>query len=107
MPAIGLALLAGWLAGSADFLGGLVSRRLPPSSVLVGAYAIELVGFLIVLPFTGQTPLSAHGIFIGLLAGALSGLSLVLLYKALALGPMSIVASISATAAVIPVVIGF
>jgi drug/metabolite transporter (DMT)-like permease len=107
MAAIGLALLAAWLAGSADFLGGLVSRRIPAASVLVGAYLIELVGFLVAAPLTGQTPQSAHTIFLGLLAGALSGLSLVLLYTALALGPMSIVASISVTAAVIPVVLGF
>jgi hypothetical protein len=45
MPA-GLALLASLLWGTADFLGGTASRRLPVASVLAVAQLVALLGLL-------------------------------------------------------------
>lgn len=106
MAAILLALAAsvGW--GVSDFLGGLKSRTLP----LVAVQILSLLaGFVVTLPalmLHGEGPPGAWKLVYGVLSGALGAVGIAAFYRGLAIGAMGIVAPISATAPVVPVVIG-
>lgn len=97
------ALAAALLYGSADFLGGVATRRAQALAVLP---ASALAGVLIVLAaaVASGEPASMAGLGWGLAAGAVGGVGLIVFYAGLAEGPMSIVAPTSAlTATVLPV----
>jgi drug/metabolite transporter (DMT)-like permease len=97
------ALTAALLYGSADFLGGVATRRARALSVLP---ASALAGLLIVLIAAAASGGSARlpGLAWGLAAGAVGGTGLIVFYTGLAEGPMAIVAPTSAlTATVLPV----
>jgi drug/metabolite transporter (DMT)-like permease len=92
--------------GTADFFGGLATRRSQVLSVVVLSQLAGLAliaGLLPLLPGTLSTPALAWG-----LAGGLSGAAgLVLFYRSLATGVMSVVAPTTAvTSAALPVVFG-
>lgn len=106
MGALLLAFASSISWGVADFLGGLKARQLPVLNVVT---ASQLTGLLLVgiymlirwepMPggdFVLWAPLSGLAGVIGLLA----------FYRGLAVGNMGVVAPISATAAVVPVVVG-
>jgi drug/metabolite transporter (DMT)-like permease len=98
-----LGLSSGLFWGTGDFLGGLTARRLP---AIVVTFWSQLSGGLIlavVVAASGQPP-TLHGIAWGAVAGVSGGTALVLFYRGLAEGTMSIVAPVSATGAVLPVV---
>jgi drug/metabolite transporter (DMT)-like permease len=97
---VGLALGAGLLWGGVDFLGGVASRRAAFLTVTFVAQAVGMIGLLLWLPFAGG--ISGESFGYGLLAGigVASGLSL--LYWALSIGTMSIVAPITACSVLIP-----
>ena len=100
------ALLSSMLLGSADFAGGVAARRAPAAAITVWANAVGLVTALVVV-LVLPAPLSLTDIGWGLLAGTCGSLGAVLLYRALALGVMSLVAPVTAaSAAVIPVAVG-
>jgi drug/metabolite transporter (DMT)-like permease len=89
------ALTAALLYGSADFLGGVATRRarviaILPLSAASGA-AIVLVAALL----AGQSA-SAAGLGWGAAGGAVGGVGLMVFYAGLAEGPMSVVAPVSA-----------
>jgi drug/metabolite transporter (DMT)-like permease len=97
-----LGLGSGLCWGAADFLGGLQSRRLPALTVAFWsqvAGALALAATLVVL---GVRPLAAEFAW-GMAAGVGGGLALVLFYRGLAEGTMSVVAPVSACSAIIPV----
>src|SRR5215469_2892812 len=97
------ALTAALLYGSADFLGGVATRRARALSVLP---ASALAGLLIVLVAAAASggPARLPGLAWGLAAGAVGGSGLIVFYAGLAEGPMTIVAPTSAlTATVLPV----
>jgi drug/metabolite transporter (DMT)-like permease len=97
------ALTAALLYGSADFLGGVATRRARVLSVLP---ASALAGLLIVLIAAAVSggPVRLPGLAWGLAAGAVGGSGLIVFYAGLAEGPMTIVAPTSALAAtVLPV----
>jgi len=97
------ALTAALLYGSADFLGGVATRRARSLSVLP---ASALIGLLIVLvaAVASGGPARLPGLGWGLAAGAVGGSGLIVFYAGLAEGPMTIVAPTSAlTATVLPV----
>lgn len=101
-----LALLSSISWGTADFLGGLKSRKLPLLTVLV---ATQVTGFLVVGTFMllarTAPPASDLVIYAGL--SSVAGLiGIAAFFRALSVGTMSVVAPISATAAVIPVAVG-
>jgi drug/metabolite transporter (DMT)-like permease len=102
---LGLCSALGW--GSADFCGGLASRRASTYSVLLVS---ELSGLLLLLPlpFIFKEPLpSLEVYFMTSLAGLGGTIGLFLLYRALAEGQMSVAAPISGlVAAIIPVAVG-
>lgn len=99
------ALAAALLYGSADFLGGVATKRASALSILP---ASALSGVLIVLVAALVSGESAHtaGIWWGLAAGAVGGVGLIIFYAGLAEGPMTVVAPTSAlTATVLPVAV--
>jgi len=97
------ALAAAALYGSGDFLGGSASRRAAPFAVLLVSTPVGLAVLLGVALTTPGTPTSAALVW-GAVAGSAGGVGLAVLYAALAAGPMSVVAPVSAlTSAVLPV----
>jgi uncharacterized membrane protein len=103
---VALALAASVGFGSADYLGGTRSRRMPVLTVLVVS---QLAGLVVLLTSVGMTS-SAPGdrAFLGYAAigGIVQGLGLAAYYRSLALGTMGIMAPIAATAAVVPLTVG-
>lgn len=97
------ALGAAVFFGTGDFLGGSASRRAAPWAVLLVSTPVGLVALIAVALATPGTPTWA-ALGWGALAGLAGGIGLPLLYTALATGPMSIVAPVSAlTSAVLPI----
>jgi len=97
-PAL-LALCASVSWGCGDFLGGFFSRRFAVEAVAVlsqfGALATAVVAAL------ALGGVRRSGVEIGLLASLCGGLGTVTYFRALSLGTMSVVASITACGAVI------
>jgi drug/metabolite transporter (DMT)-like permease len=100
------ALAASTAWGSADFFGGLKSKRYSAIAVLL---TIELSGLVVAVVIMGiaQDPFpSARAALCALGAGTAGIIALGAFYRALAIGTMSIVAPISATGVVLPVIVG-
>ena len=94
--------------GAADFLGGIASKRTSPYRVLFLAEIAGLVPFILIALLIRETVPPLTDMLLGA-ASSLVGLSgLLILYRALAEGKMTIAAPVSALfAAVVPVVFGF
>jgi drug/metabolite transporter (DMT)-like permease len=106
LSAVLLALAASAVWGTGDFFGGLISRGRSAASVLAVSQTFGLIGLSVVVaiaagPFPGAAILPWAA-----LAGAGTGLGVMCLYQALSIGPMSIVAPLTALAGVVPVVVG-
>ena len=97
-----LGLSSGLCWGTADFFGGMQSRRLPALTVAFWSQVAGALGLTAALAVSGTRPTVA-GVAWGVVAGAGSGCALVLFYRGLAEGTMSIVAPVSACGAVVPV----
>jgi drug/metabolite transporter (DMT)-like permease len=104
VAAIALALGASLAWGSADFGGGLLTRRLPVVSVAFVSQAAGFVALGIVVLVAGWG-IDGEGFEIGLLAGVGGGLGLAAFYRALAVGTVSVVAPVAASGAVVPLVL--
>ena len=105
--AVVLGLLTAVAYGAGDFFGGLASRRSPVASVVVCSQAVSIL-FLVVLVAAdpGEGPVGGDLAY-GAAAGVVGCGGLVLLYRGLAVGRMSVVAPITAVgAAVLPVAWG-
>jgi drug/metabolite transporter (DMT)-like permease len=98
-----LGLSSGLCWGAADFFGGIQSRRL---SALTVAFWSQLAGALALVAALAISAIRPSGpeVAWGLAAGVGSGCALVLFYRSLAEGTMSVAAPISACGAIIPVV---
>jgi drug/metabolite transporter (DMT)-like permease len=103
MLALALALGASVAWGGSDFVAGLASRRMPLLAVLVGSQMAGLVLLLGLLAATGEAPPPGGAVLAAALAGVAELVGFAALYKALAMGPMSVVAPISSAAALVPV----
>lgn len=95
-----LALGSAVLYGAADFLGGLASRRASTIVILVTAQAAGLLPLVLLLPLLPGTPSSADLLW-SAAAGLAGSAGVGLLYRALAIGTMSIVAPTTAVCAVV------
>jgi drug/metabolite transporter (DMT)-like permease len=105
MPAV-LGLLSAIVYGSADFLGGVASRRIGPMRTTAVGAVSGLVLLLVALPFVGGT-WSVPALGWGALAGLAGSVAIGLLYGCLAIGPMSILSPLTAlVSAVVPMVWG-
>jgi drug/metabolite transporter (DMT)-like permease len=102
------ALSAAVLYGSADFFGGLSARRANTIATVVISQFAGLVLLLGALPFLPAASVSQRDWFWGVCAGISGGGGVALLYRALAVGTMAVVAPITAVvSAMIPVLFGF
>lgn len=102
----GLALLSSGLWGSADFFGGLISRRLPSIAVVAWSQSSGLVVGLVVATVVGSWSDPSGWLPWALLAGASGALGLIAFYAALASGTMGVVSPIAALGAVVPLAAG-
>jgi drug/metabolite transporter (DMT)-like permease len=102
--AVLLGLLVAISYGAADFLGGVASRRVPAALVVQQSQLLGVVLLLVMLAVVPDQHVIAADMVRGAGAGMGGLLGLVLLYRGLAVGAMSIVAPITAVgAAVLPV----
>lgn len=108
MLAIILGLTTAVVYGFADFFGALASRRLRP--VLVTGLAGWLgLALLVLVATSGLMPanFTPPAIFWGILGGLFSAFGLSCLYKALAIGPISVLSPLGAViAGLVPTVVG-
>jgi len=104
--AVLLALVASSCWGVADFIGGLRSRRVALPVVLAFVEGTGLVLVLALIALESEPLPSTRALLLSLAAGLAGVLGLGAFYRALAIGTMSIVAPISATAVALPVVLG-
>lgn len=102
MLGILLALGSSVAWGISDFLGGLQSRRISALTVLLVSQPFGLVLALVVAVAVGGDALSGEDVAIAAGAGATVVLALAAFYKAMALGSVSVVATIGALGIVVP-----
>jgi uncharacterized membrane protein len=104
--AVLLALLSALAYGTSDFIGGVVSSRIPPWTA---AFCSEITGCaaLVVLALVDGGSLSPSGAAWGALSGVGSGVGLSFLYRGLSSGRMGVVAPASGVmAALVPAAVG-
>jgi len=101
-----LALSASIVWGTADFIGGITSRGRAAVTVMFFSQAFGLLGLSVVLLVTWRAFPGTDVIAPAALAGFGTGLGVLCLYQALSIGPMSIVAPLTALAAIVPVGVG-
>jgi drug/metabolite transporter (DMT)-like permease len=100
MPSL-LAVLASGLWGGSDFVGATLSKRWPSAAVVFLGALLALLVLSAGIPLA-HPPFGAYQWY-GAGAGAGGAIALACFYKAMADGPMSLVAPLSATSAAIPV----
>jgi uncharacterized membrane protein len=101
------ALLAALVYGAADFLGGIATRRATMIGAVLTTQGAGLLFLLAVTPLLPDATVSRHDLEFGVLAGLTGSSGVALLYLALAIGPMSVVAPVTAVcAAIVPLAIG-
>jgi drug/metabolite transporter (DMT)-like permease len=103
---IALALGSSVAWGVSDFLGGLQTRRASALSVLLVTQPLGLVLALVVALTLGGDGLSGFEVATAVAAGATAVLALGAFYRAMALGSVSVVATIGALGVVVPIAAG-
>ena len=102
--AITLALFGAALWGTGDFLGGLATRRVSVLTVLFWSQLVGLVGLSVwVVASRAERP--DTGLWFALAGGVAGVVGLGCLYRGMAVGAMGIVAPISATSPIVPLVV--
>jgi drug/metabolite transporter (DMT)-like permease len=104
--AVVLALVGAVTYGVADFWGGLATKRTAAATVIATG---QLAGLVVLVPALALLParLDAGALLWGGAAGIAGGLGLLLFYRSLADGTMSVVAPLTAvSAAAVPVLVG-
>jgi len=96
-----LALASAAFYGAADFLGGLAARRTNAIAVVVIAQVSGLAALVLMLPLLPPSTPARDDWMWGAAAGITGGIGVALLYRALAMGSMAIIAPITAICAVI------
>ncbi|WP_420366464.1 EamA family transporter [Curtobacterium sp. L3-7] len=105
MLTVMLGLSGALVYGFADFLGGLASRRVRPVTVAAIAAAVGMAPLLVGLVVVGAR-FSWQATLWGAVGGVSGGVGVLLLYAALAIGPMSVLSPLTAVfSAVVPVVV--
>lgn len=104
--AVVLALASAVVYGAADFLGGVASRRASVFGVVALSQVAGLVALLALLPWLGG-PVEAADLAWGAAAGLAGAAGLMVFFRTLARGVMSVIAPVTAvTAAAVPVLVG-
>ena len=108
LEASGLSLLAAASWGGGDFSGGLVTRRASVYRVVAVAHGCGLIAMLAMAWLTGETIPQRAELWWGAFAGLTGAFGIAALYRALAIGRMSVVAPVaSVVTGVLPVLVGF
>lgn len=93
--------------GSADFAGGLASRRTTPLLAAFGSQVAGLAVLVVAIPLLGSATATPRDVLLGAVGGLFGGAGLVVLFRALACGPMSVVAPTTAlSASLVPIAAG-
>ena len=101
------ALLAALTYGAADFLGGIATRRATMLGAVLVTQGSGLLFLLIATPLLPDAEVGRQDVIFGALAGVTGSIGVGLLYLALAIGPMTVVAPVTAVcAAIVPLGIG-
>lgn len=101
-----LALGSALLYGAGDFTGGLATRRAGTIAVVIVSQASGLILLALILPLLPDASPSTADLLWGAVAGLTGGIGVALLYRALAIGIMAVVAPTTAVCAVaIPVLV--
>ncbi len=107
MLAAGLGFATAVCWGLADFLGGLLTRRLALPVVLLVSQLAGLSAIAVVVAVAAPEVPAAADVAPAVVAGACQLAGIAALYGALAIGTMSVISPISASgAAILPVVVG-
>lgn len=97
-----LALASALCWGSADYIGGVQSRRVSSVAVALWSQVVGGLALLVVALAVGKET-TPESLAWGAAAGLCTGAALILFYRGLASGAMAIVAPISACGAIVPV----
>lgn len=101
-----LGILVAVTYGVGDFFGGLSSKRNVPAVVVALSQACGLVLMVVLVAIDGS-PFSGRDALVGAAAGSVGLVGVILLYRGLANGTMSVVAPVTAvSAAVVPLAWG-
>ncbi len=102
-----LGLLSALTWGAGDFNGGLAAKRSNPYGVVAVAHILSLGLLLVLVPLSREPIPPLQDWLWGGAAGLAGGIGLLVLYRALAQGRMSVTAPVSALlAAALPVLVG-
>lgn len=105
--AVLLSLLAALTYGSADFVGGLVTKRNAVLRVVLLSQILGTLPLVLAFPLLNDGIFRAEDIAWGIGAGISGATGIILLYRGLSVGRMSVVAPITAVeAASVPVAFG-
>jgi drug/metabolite transporter (DMT)-like permease len=101
----GLSSALSW--GAADFCGGLASRKGKAYQVVLFGEAVGLAFLVVAAWLSGEKPLPWTSLLMCTVAGSMGVLGLLLFFKSMTAGKMSVAAPVSAlTAALLPVIVG-
>lgn len=101
-----LSLLTALFFGTGDFCGGLSAKRATILQVVAGSHAVGLLG-VIAAAFLLADQFSVRAVLLGAAGGVFGGIGVAFLYRRLAVGPMAVVAPITAiTSAAVPALWG-
>lgn len=104
--AIFLSLLTAALYGAGDFFGGLSSRSVRVIQVVAVSHLLGLIGVVAIAPILADA-FTWRDAGLGAVGGLCGGVGVGLLYRRLAIGPMSVVAPLTAiTSAAVPAIWG-
>jgi drug/metabolite transporter (DMT)-like permease len=105
--AVLLALVCALCYGVSDFSGGLAARAVAATTVVVISNGLSLVLAVAAVALLPGSTYNAADMGWGVAAGVVGLFGVVLLYRGLAMGPMSVVAPLTAVlSAMLPVVVG-
>ena len=93
--AVLLSLLTAAFYGAGDFCGGLATKRAKVIQVVALSHTVGLAGVLILAPLLADA-FTWRDAGLGGLGGIFGGIGVGLLYRRLAVGPMSVVAPLTA-----------
>ncbi|MBX3090987.1 MAG: DMT family transporter [Cryobacterium sp.] len=101
-----LALLASAFLGVSDFLGGLLSRKVPLITVLLLSQLVATVAILPRMLWESPAVNAGPALLWGVIGGVATAIAVSSLFKALAIGTMGIVAPITSLSVLVPVIVG-
>lgn len=105
MFAIALALGASVAWGSSDFIAGVKTRQLAVLPVMLVSQAAGLLAVAAAVVLGGTAAPGGESVAWAMVAGGAEAVGFTALYRGLAVGTMSLVAPISASAAVVPLAV--